>query len=47
MAHISSVGAGIFTTLNLNKASTAAVPGTGIARLDEYIHYSTKLSFCE
>jgi hypothetical protein len=31
MAHISSVGAGIFTTLNLNKASTAAVPGTGIA----------------
>jgi hypothetical protein len=31
MAHISSVGAGIFTTLNLNKAVQAAVPGTGIA----------------
>jgi len=31
MAHISSVGAGIFTTLNLNKVSTTVVPGAGAA----------------
>ncbi len=31
MAHISAVGAGIFTTLNLNKTSTTAVPADSAA----------------
>jgi len=31
MAHISSVGAGLFTTLCLNKVVQASVPGTGLA----------------
>jgi hypothetical protein len=31
MGHISSTGAGIYTTMCLNKVATAAVPGTGLA----------------